>query len=179
LLLRNDGNGKFTDITTQAKVTGSLARSVAVVATDYDNRRDIDLLVANLNAAPTLFRNMRDGTFADVAPQSGLSSKGPFTSVAAGDINKDGYTDFYFASAEGPGVLALSDGHGKFNVEPAPSDSNGAQLHQSAAQFVDYDNDGLLDIATISDGGLRIRRNAGARWIEVTDRSVSSKDLDG
>ncbi|HXU38912.1 MAG TPA: FG-GAP-like repeat-containing protein [Blastocatellia bacterium] len=179
LLLRNDGNGKFTDITSQAKVTGSFARAVAVVATDYDNRRDIDLLVANFNAAPTLFRNMRDGTFVDVAPQAGLSSKGPFTSVAAGDINKDGYTDFYFASADGPGVLALSDGHGKFNVEPAPSDSNGAQLHQSAAQFVDYDNDGLLDIATISDGGLRIRRNAGARWIEVTDRSVSSKDLDG
>lgn len=175
LLLRNDGNGKFTDITSQAKVTGSFARSVAVVATDYDNRRDIDLLVANFNAAPTLFRNMRDGTFADVAPQAGLSSKGPFTSVAAGDINKDGYTDFYFASAEGPGVLALSDGHGKFNVEPAPSDSNGAQLHQSAAQFVDYDNDGLLDIATISDGGLRILRNAGSTWVDVTDRSISSK----
>lgn len=177
LLLRNDGNGKFTDITAQAKVTGSLARSVAVVATDYDNRRDIDLLVANFNAAPTLFRNMRDGTFADVATDSGLSFKGQFTSVAAGDINKDGYTDFYFASAEGPGVLALSDGHGKFKVEPAPSDSDGTQLHQSAAQFVDYDNDGLLDIATISDGGLRIRRNAGARWVDVTDRAVSSTGL--
>ncbi len=178
LLLRNDGNGKFTDITSQAKVTGSFARSVAVVATDYDNRRDIDLLVANFNAAPTLFRNMRDGTFADVAPHTGLSSKGPFTSVAAGDINKDGYTDFYFASAEGPGVLALSDGHGNFKVEPAPSDSGGTQLHQSAAQFIDYDNDGLLDIAMISDGGLRIRRNAGARWVEVTDRALPGKGLD-
>jgi len=43
----------------------------------------------------------------------------------------------------------------------------------------DYDNDGLLDIATISDSGLRIRRNAGAKWLEVTDRAVSSKGLDG
>src|SRR5207244_1849593 len=91
LLLRNDGNGKFTDITAQAKVAGSLARAVAVVATDYDNRRDIDLLLVNFGSPPTLFRNMRDGSFLDVAAESGLNLKGPFTSVAAGDLNKDGY----------------------------------------------------------------------------------------
>jgi len=179
LLLRSDGNGKFTDITTQARVTGSLARSVAVIATDYDNRRDIDLLLANFSAAPTLFRNMRDGTFADVAAAAGLPSKGLFTSVAAGDVNKDGFTDFYFASAEGPGALALSDGRSKFKVEPAPSEPDVNQFHQSAAQFVDYDNDGLLDIVTISDGALRIRRNAGSKWIDVTDQAVSAKSSTG
>jgi tetratricopeptide (TPR) repeat protein len=175
LLLRNDGTGKFTDITAQAKVTGSFAGSVAVVATDYDNRRDIDLLLANFNAAPTLFRNMRDGTFSDVAIEAGLTSKSLVTSVAAGDLNKDGYTDFYFASPEGPGVLALSDGRHKFKVEPAPSDPDGGQVHQSAAQFVDYDNDGLLDIVNISNGRLRIWRNVGSKWIDETDRAASSK----
>lgn len=179
LLLRNDGNGKFTDITAQAKVTGLLTHSVAVVATDYDNRRDIDLLLANFNAAPTLFRNMRDGTFADVATEAGLSFKGQFTSVAAGDVNKDGYTDFYFASAEGPGILALSDGRSGFKVEPAPSDPDHGRIQQSAAQFVDYDNDGLLDIVTISDGGLRIRRNVGSKWIDVTEHALSGKSAAG
>lgn len=179
LLLRNDGNGKFTDITTQAKVTGSFAHSVAVVATDYDNRRDIDLLLANFNAPPTLFRNMRDGSFSDVATEAGLTSKGQFTSVAAGDLNKDGYTDFYFASAEGAGVLALSDGRSRFKVGPAPSGPDDGQLQQSAAQFVDYDNDGLLDLVSISNGGLRIWRNVGSKWIEATDRAGSGKSAAG
>ena len=70
LLLRNDGNGKFTDITAEAKVGGP-GHAVAVVPTDFDNHRDIDLLVVNYGAAPALFSNQRDGTFRDVAAEAG------------------------------------------------------------------------------------------------------------
>ncbi|HEU4386548.1 MAG TPA: FG-GAP-like repeat-containing protein, partial [Blastocatellia bacterium] len=115
-LLRNNGNGKFSDITAEAKVGGSRARGIAVIPTDYDNRRDIDLLVVNYNAAPTLFRNMRDGSFSDVASQVGLTA-GPFTSAAAGDFNKDGFMDFYLGSAGSAGVLAVSDGRGSYAIQ--------------------------------------------------------------
>ncbi|HYJ46706.1 MAG TPA: FG-GAP-like repeat-containing protein, partial [Pyrinomonadaceae bacterium] len=60
MLLRNDGNGKFTDVTSAAKV-GSAAHAVAVVPTDFDNHRDIDLLVVNYGKAPDLYSNQRDG----------------------------------------------------------------------------------------------------------------------
>ncbi len=100
ILWRNNGNGTFTDITTQAKVAGTRGHAVAVVPTDYDNRHDIDLLVVNYGTRPALWRNMRDGTFADVAAEVGLERAAAYTSVAAADVNKDGFTDFYFGTAD-------------------------------------------------------------------------------
>src|SRR5262249_61163798 len=72
--------------------------------------RDVDLLMAGPGGAPLLFRNMRDGTFKDVAASAGLSVAGDVSAIAAGDVNKDGYPDFFFGRADGPGTLALSDG---------------------------------------------------------------------
>jgi tetratricopeptide (TPR) repeat protein len=188
LLLRNNGNGLFTDITAAAKVTGSLARGVAVVATDYDNRRDIDLLVVNYNATPTLFRNIRDGSFSDVAAAAGLPS-GPFTGVAAADTNKDGFVDFYFGAAGSGGVLATSDGRGRFDIKNLPAASGTGPAETGAALFLDYDNDGLADLATVSGGGssgLRLLRNTGS-WTEVAagdavktmPRVLAAGEIDG
>ena len=95
LLLRNDGNGKFTDITAAAKLN-TVGHAVAVVPTDFNNRRDMDLLVVNYGKAPDLFSNQRDGTFRNVAKDVGLDVDGHWTCVAAGDVNKDGFTDFFF-----------------------------------------------------------------------------------
>jgi hypothetical protein len=79
MLLRNDGNGKFTDITTTAKVGGTSGHAVAIVPTDYDNRRDVDLLVINYGKAPELFSNQRDGSFREVASEVGLKTEGLWT----------------------------------------------------------------------------------------------------
>src|SRR6266542_930489 len=46
LLLRNNGNGTFTDITRAAGLT-SAAHAIAIVPTDFDNHRDLDLLIVN------------------------------------------------------------------------------------------------------------------------------------
>jgi tetratricopeptide (TPR) repeat protein len=170
LLLRNNGNGKFTDITAAAKVAGP-NRAVAVVATDYNNRRDIDLFVLNYGSPPALYSNMRDGTFRDVAADVGLTAKDLFTCVAAGDVNKDGFTDFFFGRADGPGLFAISDGREHFRLMAAPAGSKDA----SAAQFIDYDNDGLLDLVLFSRGGIKVLRNIGNNWSDVSDRAVSSE----
>jgi Tfp pilus assembly protein PilF len=170
LLLRNDGNGKFTDITAAAMVAGSGGHAIAVVPTDYDNHRDIDLLVANYGAAPTLFSNQRNGTFRDVVSEVALNVKGGFTCVAAGDVNKDDFTDFFLGRADGPGVFAMSDGKGRFVTTPAPGGSEGA----IAAQFLDYDNDGLLDLVLFQNQGARVLRSLGTRWDDVTGRAVST-----
>lgn len=173
LLLRNNGNGRFTDITGEAKVAGSGAHAVAVIPTDYDNRRDIDLLVVNSGEAPLLFKNMRDGSFRNVAAEVGLDMKGQFTCAAAGDINKDSFTDFFFGEASGPGLFVMSNGRGRFTTTTTAPASSGAQ-NASAAQFLDYDNDGLVDLVTISNTGLHVLRNLGSRWAEVSAQAVSS-----
>ncbi|HET9531064.1 MAG TPA: FG-GAP-like repeat-containing protein, partial [Blastocatellia bacterium] len=175
LLLRNNGNGKFTDITATAQVAGKLTRAVAVVPTDYDNRRDIDLLIVNYGAAPTLFRNLRDGTFSDVAESVGLTARGNFTCAAAADVNKDGFTDFFLGRSDGAGVFALSDGQGRFTTQDAPSATDRA----TAAQFLDYDNDGLIDLVALSSAGLGVVRNLGSRWSDVSGQAAAPGLLAG
>jgi tetratricopeptide (TPR) repeat protein/predicted nucleotidyltransferase len=167
MLLRNNSDGTFTDATAQARVEGG-GHVAAVVPTDYDNRRDVDLLVVNYGAPPNLFRNMRDGTFRDVAADVGLDTKGDFKAAAAGDFNKDGFTDFYFAAEGSHGLFAASDGRGRFKTSVAPESIVGAV----AAQFLDYDNDGLLDLLTATSKGLRVLRNVGVGWTDVSDAAA-------
>ncbi|HLM55674.1 MAG TPA: FG-GAP-like repeat-containing protein [Pyrinomonadaceae bacterium] len=193
-LLRNNGDGTFADVTAAAKLTAPQGRAVAVVPTDYDNRRDVDLLVVGSEGPPALWKNLRDGTFRNVAAEAGLELKGGVAAVAAGDVNKDGFTDFYFGRADG-GEFAMSDGRGRFSLAPAPAGS----ATPTAAQFLDYDNDGLLDLLTVSSGqmgggGVRVLRNTGDGWADVSEKAsrgllvglhetaqmaLASGDLDG
>jgi tetratricopeptide (TPR) repeat protein len=170
LLLRNNANGTFTDITRSAKLD-LRAHVVAIAPTDFDNRRDIDLLIVNSDAPPALFKNVRDGTFNDVATEVGLNAitgrDDAVTAVAVGDVNKDDYPDFFFSRTSG-GSFALSDGRGRFRMVPAPDGARGA----SAAQMIDYDNDGLLDLLTWSADGPHLFRNLGQRWSD--DRSAKA-----
>lgn len=171
LLLRNDANGKFTDITAAAKLN-SVGHAVAVIPTDFNNRRDMDLLVVNYDKAPALYSNQRDGTFRDVSKDVGLDVEGHWSCAAAGDLNKDGFTDFFLGRADGPGLFAISDGKEKFKTAAAPVGSEGAR----AAQFLDYDNDGLLDALMLTDKGLRVFRNVGDGWTDASEGAVS-RDL--
>ncbi|MFL6256933.1 MAG: FG-GAP-like repeat-containing protein [Pyrinomonadaceae bacterium] len=175
LLLRNNGDGTFADVTAASKITPPAGRAVAVVPTDYDNRRDVDLLIVGSDAPPALWKNLRDGTFRNVAVEAGLELKGGgLGPVAAGDVNKDGFTDFYFSRAEGAGEFALSDGRGRFRLNAWPLSQAG---EPAAAQFLDYDNDGLLDLLTLwrtPKGGatLRVLRNTGDGWADVSAQAV-------
>ena len=167
LLLRNNGDRTFADITAAAQLGGA-GGAVAIAPTDFDNRRDVDLFVLKRDR-PALLKNMRDGSFKDMAAELGLVAAGPFLSAAAADVNKDGYTDF-FLGAKGVSSLALSDGRGAFSVSPAPPPAAGAL----AAQFVDYDNDGLLDLLVVTAPGPRLLRNLGTSWADVSASAFSA-----
>ena len=171
LLLRNNGDRTFSDQTAAAKLVDK-APVYAIVPTDFDNRRDMDFLVASSEKI-SLWRNMRDGTFRDVAAEVGLTVKGAMT-VAAGDVNKDGFTDFYFATPVGDmaGYLALSNGKERFEITKSEGGS-------TAAQFLDYDNDGLLDLLLVTHGGLRIIRNTGNAWVDVTSTATQKIKAEG
>src|SRR3984893_2509543 len=181
MLLRNNGNGTFTDVT----VAAGLARPGdlnTVVPTDYDNRRDIDILTTD-PGGPLLWRNMRDGTFRNVSHEVGLAKPLIVNAnrLAVGDVNKDGYPDFFFAPHAAAGYFAISDGKGHFQVKPGPGESSVDSVSPDAkfnvaSQLLDYDNDGLLDLVTeVSTGygdrlNLGIGRNTGDGWMEVSDR---------
>src|SRR5499426_942685 len=159
-LYRNNGNGSFTDITAQTGLGGGKNKTTAVVATDYNNQRDIDLLVVNYLSPVQLFSNQRDGSFKEVAEQVGIKEASKTLGAGAGDLNKDGFTDFYFVDYTGLPFWYLSDGRGGF-VRQQDRKFGGRRPDGIAAQIADYDNDGLLDVVELNREWLRIRRNIG------------------
>ncbi|MEO7674373.1 MAG: FG-GAP-like repeat-containing protein, partial [Pyrinomonadaceae bacterium] len=166
LLLRNNGDGTFIDISGSAQINSSKAENeksgnaIAVIPTDFDNRRDVDLLVLNYKGAPNLYRNLRDGSFRDVANEVGLNQTAEWTCAAIGDFNKDSFVDFFFGRANSVGVFAVSDGRGKFVMRDGPTGTE----NTASAQFLDYDNDGLLDLIANTEKGFVVFRNLGERW---------------
>src|SRR4029077_18895545 len=79
-LYRNDGQGRFTDVSAASGVqaknpsTGRpMAKSLAVAPVDVDNDGWMDLVVANDTAQNFLFRNQRDGTFKEIGARSGYA----------------------------------------------------------------------------------------------------------
>ncbi len=201
-LYRNNGNGTFTDITTQTGLGGGKNKTTAVVCTDFNNQRDIDFLVVSYSSPVQLFSNQRDGSFKEVAEQVGLKFTGRSFAVAAGDLNKDNFTDFYFPEispsagqpderpTSGFPTLFLSDGKGNFKAG-LDGPIQGRVPFGSVAQFVDYDNDGLLDILGLAFSTLTVRRNIGEYhsmpWANalpqeiqlVDNRAFASGDIDG
>jgi hypothetical protein len=92
-LYRNDGNGKFTDVTEQAGVATDLF-SIAVAAADYDNDGNVDLLVTGYGKA-LLFHNKGDGTFEDVTKKAGISVERWSISSTWLDYDRDGCVDLF------------------------------------------------------------------------------------
>ena len=99
ILYRNEGNGRFRDVTASAGVAGS-GRGMGVLAADLDGDGRLDWLVANDACRATTFgkRNRGDGTFEDVADQLGVAVNGQGLAeanmgIAFGDTDGNGLPD--------------------------------------------------------------------------------------
>lgn len=94
-LLRNDGDWTLTDVTAEVGLDQNNNRwSYAAAWEDYDNDGDQDLYVANDFGRNNLYQN-DEGTFRDVAAQTGVKDIASGMSVSWGDYNRDGHMDLY------------------------------------------------------------------------------------
>jgi hypothetical protein len=92
-----------------------------------------------------LYRNQRDGTFADVTDRAGLTRTGWASSVCAGDYDNDGRLDLFLTSF-GRNALYRNRG-GRFEDVTAAAGLETAGVRWgSGCSFVDYDRDGQLDL---------------------------------
>jgi hypothetical protein len=127
---------------------------------DYDNDGWLDLFFVNgtrLNLDPKIFpkgqepathlyRNNRDGTFADVTKQAGLSRTGWGQGVCVGDFDNNGFEDL-FISYYGKNALYRNNGNGTFaDVSEKAGVAGTGTRWGSGCAFVDYDKDGKLDL---------------------------------
>ena len=160
---------KFVDVAASAGLTepiiyGGVERKKYIVETngsgvaflDYDNDGWVDILLLNgtrlegfpRGQEPTikLYRNKRDGSFADVTVKAGLRSTGWGSAICVGDYDNDGYEDF-FLTYWGQNVLYRNNGNGTFTdtTTKAGVGTQGTRWG-SGCTFVDYDRDGNLDL---------------------------------
>lgn len=151
-ILRNDATGRKYQVET---VLGGLG------VIDFDHDGWPDLYCANGAALPSLqksearfynrlYRNNRNGTFTDVTEHAGVRGRGYDMGVAVGDYNNDGLEDLYVVGVHG-NTLYRNNGDGTFTdvTETAGvsgSDAKGRKLWSVAAAWLDYDNDGHLDL---------------------------------
>jgi len=160
-LLRNNGDGTFSDVTRAAGLADPFYPSQASGWADYDGDGDLDVYFGNEDGAAgpspsQLFRNNGDGTFADVATAAGVTNDRMAKGVGWGDHDNDGDPDLYVSNI-GPNRLYRNDGDGTF-TDVAPELGVTEPVGRSfSTWFWDYDNDGWLDIfvapfdATVED----------------------------
>ena len=92
-LFRNEGGGRFQDVTEQAGV-GDAGYGQGCAAGDYDGDGDLDLYVSNYGPN-LLYCNNGDGTFRDVTEAAGVGDGGWGQSVCFFDFNRDGHLDLF------------------------------------------------------------------------------------
>ncbi len=224
-LFRNNGDRTFVDTAEAAGVTDGPGRANGGCAADYDNDGYRDLYVTNYGDSK-LFRNLGDGTFANVTKEAGLDESGEryrSTGCAWADYDGDGDLDFivlrylYEMSAQALIDAAFIDhverlalnrnnGDGTFtNVTqilgdtspPDPEVYKNPQVDMTGklvapigsvwgagfqAGWLDFDNDGDLDLYAVNDWGVNAQPNVlwrndgpdGAGSWTFTDVSVAS-----
>jgi enediyne biosynthesis protein E4 len=129
------------------------ANGSGVAMLDFDGDGRLDLYFATTRNLPLdapstsqgnkLYRNRGDQTFEDVTGRAGVGFLGFCHGVAVGDVDNNGFPDIYLTNY-GPNVLYLNNGDGTFRT----ASNFGAECRSwsTAAAFLDYDNDGWLDL---------------------------------
>jgi hypothetical protein len=153
-LYRNLGNGAFEDVSDRAGIThASGTYALGVSTLDFDNDGWVDLYVADDSSPSALYRNNHDGTFTDIAVRAGCaySQDGKAQAgmgVAIGDYDRNGTMDIFKTNFAGDtSTLYANTGHGLCEDRTF---AGGIGLNTRwlgwGTAFVDFDNDGWLDL---------------------------------
>jgi hypothetical protein len=147
-LLRNDGDGTFTDVTREAGLLDPVNSNSAAWA-DYDNDGWLDLFVCCERQPCRLYHNRKDGTFEEVGGRAGLGDKAspPFICKGAAwiDFDNDDYPDLFLNNLGGAAALYRNNRDGTFSEATSPMGIDGPSYGFSCWAW-DYDNDGWLDL---------------------------------
>jgi FG-GAP-like repeat/ASPIC and UnbV len=147
-LLRNNGDGTFSDVTKSAGVLTYHPTQTASFA-DYDGDGNLDLFVGNESTSDNIsesefYHNNGDGTFEEVSASSGLLVNGFVKGVNWGDINNDNQPDLY-VSMMGQDNQLWVNREGKFTNIATTAGVTEPKM-SFPTWFFDYDNDGYQDI---------------------------------
>jgi FG-GAP-like repeat/ASPIC and UnbV len=154
-LLRNNGDGTFTDVTIESGLLSFHPTQTATWA-DFNNDGWLDLFIGNETVSPEhpnpseLYINNQDGTFTNVSGKSGCEQEGFMKGVTSADYNNDGWPDIFISMLDGRKMLLKNKGL-KSNIPQFEDVTHEAGLDLQPTftfptWFWDYNNDGWPDI---------------------------------
>lgn len=153
-LLRNNGDGTFTDVTEEAGLL-RYHPSQASVWFDFDGDGWLDVFIGNESTDPKdpdpseLFHNNHDGTFTEVAAACGVRIERFVKGVTSADYDNDGRPDFYVSCQSGQNLLFHNDGpdaSGQWRFSEVTRHAGVNASRTFPTWFFDYDNDGWEDL---------------------------------
>ncbi len=182
VLYHNNGDGTFTDVTRKAGLYHPDGRAMGVTTGDVDDDGDLDIFVANDAMENNLYRNNGDGTFTDVALQSGtaFAERGNAASAMSaefGDIDLDGLVDIVVPDMAYCSVY-MNLGGGLFEDRTTPlgvATACGPVTNWSGNLF-DFDHDGYVDLfltsgqphRMVDEEAMLLRNDGGRRFVDVS-----------
>lgn len=151
-LLKNNGDGTFTDVTISTNIYSEHPTQTASWG-DFNNDGWLDLFIGNESAEGSnhiseLYQNNGDGTFSDVAQAHDINAIGFIKAVIWGDINNDGFLDLYISRLGEPNLLFQNSGpENNYHFKEISKKSGVTEpLNSFPAWFWDFNNDGWEDI---------------------------------
>jgi len=201
-LFRNDGDGRFTDVSEHAGITKADGAGLGVACADFNGDTRPDIYVANDASANQLWINRGNGTFEDAALLSGVAFNADglpegSMGIAAGDPDDDGDLDIFVTNiTRETHAFYRNLGSGSFEDArlPAGLATPTARSTGFGTDWFDYDNDGRLDLF-VANGAVTIEealrgdpspfrqknqlfRNAGSgRFQDVSDNAGPALQL--
>ncbi len=165
-MYRNNADDTFSDVSDQTFISVEQPGARGAALADFDDDGDIDLFVVNDTMGCTLYTNLRQGKMQALTEEIGLPQNHAFTAVTVGDYDNDGDIDLFLATdGETPHQLYRNRGDGTFVLDARSDTAKG--VRGSDAYFLDYDNDGWLDLWFLgepqraNDRGVFLFRNDG------------------
>ena len=157
LLYHNNGDGTFTDVSDKSGISRVRDRyAMTSIVTDYNADGWPDIYVACDSTASILYRNNKDGTFTDVALESGAAYNDDAQpqagmGVTSGDYNGDGIIDLFKTHfADDLPILYRNTGRGFFEDASRAAGFDHTPYVQWGTGMFDFDNDGWPDILTVT-----------------------------
>lgn len=192
-LYKNQGDGTFIEIASEAGVTIPGVRSSGPTFADIDGDGWLDLFVGAVDKDPYyLFQNNRDGTFTDITISAGVIIEAANSvSTTFGDIDNDGDLDMFISHWGNPynadksleivwrndtknGVIKFVD----VSIEWGMNEFYESQIVDTSfvPSLSDIDNDGDIDLLLVSDSGYsKVLKNDGNKFTRTNVASISDQ----